>query len=93
MKTFPIGSKVYPIDNSYCINLRTGGNMYLAGTAWDNAQLVEIVSEPYFEKVNTHLLREQTYEFVKVKYLNEEYRVLNNFTSHFEDTIIDFEEI
>lgn len=75
-----IGKKLYPIDNSYCYNIETKEQAYLAGTAWEDPKLVQIISAPFIEK-NCH---GDEHEFVKVKYEGRIYVVLNYFTDIFE---------
>jgi len=82
MRQFKIGEYVYPRDNSFQINLTTGEKSHLAGVQGEDPKHVEIVSEPYKEKVEfttteTNILEK---EFVNVKYGEDIYRCLNSFS-------------
>lgn len=90
-----IGTKCYPIDNSYCFNITTNedSNIKLAGTNCEPPKLVEIVSKPYnFEYINV-IGEKGTNEFVNVKFSNNIYRVLNNFQFDYQECDHDGSEL
>lgn len=81
MKT-KIGTKAYPIDNSYSFTIGTKENPYLAGMSGFGfpAKRVTIVSEPYQMEHITFLTNKKISEFVTVSYNRKCHVVLNQFT-------------
>ena len=75
-----IGTKGYPVDNSYSFTIETGErpNPPLAGDWLREAQLVKVVSEPYELTVNTVLDEYKTYEFITVKHNRRLHVILND---------------
>lgn len=78
-----IGKQYYPTDNSYMINL---SNLYapdirLAGTIFEPAKLVTIISEPYKHLI-TEFGESRQLEFVTVEYNGDWFRVLNRFITY-----------
>lgn len=77
-----IGEVLYPVDNSYQYNLKTGKCEYLAGTAWENAKPVTVVSEPYkLFIMNIFNNKMDEHEFVTVLHDGNLHITLNSFQS------------
>lgn len=83
-----IARKLYPVDNSWCLNLsgdrynQLETNPYLAGNNFGGIpKLVTIISEPYVHKIQAVNPEEPHYdrEFVTVEYEGNYYRILNIF--------------
>jgi len=82
LNTTLIGTKAYPVDNSYSLNIKTGKQgLLLAGTYENPGKLVTIVSEPYPLKLNV-FGNEGIEEFVTVCFENELYVYLNRFSDN-----------
>ena len=76
MIVFEIGTKAYPIDNSWSYTIGTNEIPYLAGTYCTPAKKVMIVSKPYIIIPSGY---HDEYEFVTVMYKRKCHVVLNNF--------------
>lgn len=75
---FPIGSLVYPIDNSFAKELDSNKettDAQLAGQWNQSAKHVMVISEPYKEEVS-FMGRKDTLEFINVSYEGKRYRML-----------------
>jgi len=86
MKKYKIGDKAYPIDNSYCFNITKGTidlKALLAGTAWTEPKLVQIVSNPYIME-GEFLGRLKDYEFITVYFEGDCYSILNILKDNFD---------
>lgn len=80
---YPIGAKVYPIDNSFLKKL-SGDVTFnpsprLAGSTVprEEPKLCTVLCNPYYEEVD-FIGHKRVLEFVNVIYDNHTYRVLNN---------------
>ena len=72
-----IGKTYVPRDNSYAENLTTGEKKYLAGTRWQAAIPVTILTDPYEETITNIANKKVLHTFIKVKCPdNQEHRVL-----------------
>jgi len=78
MKTLKIGTRAYPVDNSWSYTIGTNEKPCLAGTYKEPAKKVTIVSRPYKITIDD-LFRPETYEFVTVMYNRKCHVILNNF--------------
>jgi len=86
LNTKLIGTKAYPVDNSYQVNLKTKEQSLLAEDYHTPASLVTIVSEPYILSVKLFSGLNSEHEFVTVLFENELYICLNDFSDN--DNII-----
>jgi hypothetical protein len=74
-----IGEQGFPIDNSYSFTIGSKDEPRLAGTAFEHAKLVTVVSKPYYKKAKTCLGNKVRHKFVTVMYDNKCHVILDGF--------------